>query len=235
MLRMIESVRNIAKFLYSHAYVLSLTRKQNGNNKLVYSLLVDILDSNCMHLMSPFLVYLLLIISSLPHFIYSHATYIIFLLNPHLFAIEPHLKLNLTTICNVKKLPQAISKYCTTHIRIYLLQCRVSTAHLQIMPSLSLVSLCGCPQESRPLHCYNALELYILCKAVLFLNNLIPLNIFLNACPYTQFGLPPQAKRKRLAKVINQVHGFKVVYAYIYYYPVSKRNQIIMIHPMYKG
>ena len=162
MLRMIESVRNITKFLYSHAYVLSLTRKQKGNNELVYSLLVDIMDSNCMHFMSPFLVYLILIISSLPHFIYSHATYIIFLLNPHLFAIEPHLKLNLTRICNVKKLPQAISKYCTTHIRIYLLQCRVSTAHLQIMPSLSLVSLYGCPQESIPLHCYNAsMPLYL--------------------------------------------------------------------------
>ena len=117
MLRMIESMRNITKFLYSHAYVLSLTRKQNGNNKLVYSLLVDIMDSNCMHFMSPFLDYLLLIISSLPHFIYSHATYIMFLLNPHLFAIEPHLKLNLTRICNVKKLPQAISKYCTTHTK----------------------------------------------------------------------------------------------------------------------
>lgn len=47
-----------------------------------------------------------------------------------------------------------------------------------------LFLFCGCPQESRPLHCYNALELYILCKAVLFLNNLIPLNIFLNRCPY---------------------------------------------------
>ena len=197
MLRMIESMRNITKFLYSHAYVLSLTRKQNGNNKLVYSLLVDIMGSNCMHFMSPFLVYLLLIISSLPHFIYSHAIYILFLRNPLLFAIEACLKLNLTRIRNVKQLPQDFKNSCTTHTRIYLLQFRISTAHLQIMPSFSLVSLCGCPQESRPLHFYNDLELYILCKAFLFLNNLIPLNIFLNAFPYTQFGRPPQSKRKR--------------------------------------
>ena len=92
------------------------------------------------------------------------------------------------------------------------------------MPSLSLPSLCGCPQESRPLHCYNALELYILCKVVLFLNNLIPFNIILNACPYIDFRLPTQAKRKRPTKVLNQVHGFNLVYAYIYYFPVRKRN-----------
>lgn len=81
---MIESVRNITKFLYNHAYVLNLMGKLKGNKELVCFLLLDNLDTTCVYSMSPDLftlfllyrLYLILYILIQPIFSFYLSTHI---------------------------------------------------------------------------------------------------------------------------------------------------------------